>query len=60
LGEGRLKEELREIERKIAEIFEKARGQAPQTPKLSEEERLARTGRYAEILYRAALKQVGR
>jgi hypothetical protein len=56
-----LREEIRrELPRKIAEKFDQARGPEPQpVRKISEEERLARTEQYAELLYRAALKKLG-
>lgn len=47
-----------ELQRKIAESFEKALGpKPPASPKMSEEERQARTVLYADVLMKAALRQ---
>jgi hypothetical protein len=57
---GGMREEIRqELQRKIAEKFEQARGPRPPAPKqISEEERQARTARYADLLFQSALKQM--
>jgi len=50
-----------ELQRKIAEKFDQALGpKPPAPPQISEEERQARTARYADMLIRVALKQVSR
>jgi hypothetical protein len=56
---GGMREEIRlALAKKIAESFEKARGAEPPAPrKISEEERLARTARYADLLIQAAMRQ---
>jgi hypothetical protein len=55
-GEGKMREEIRlELQRKIAEKFEQARG--PEPRKMSEEERQARTAEYAELLFKSGLRQ---
>jgi hypothetical protein len=58
---GQMREEIRqEIQRKISESFEKARSvEAPARKKISEEQRLAQQQTYIELLYRAAVKQLG-
>lgn len=57
-----MREELRlEIQRKIEASFNKARGPEPPARKvISEEERVAKTARYADLLIKAALKHTAR
>jgi hypothetical protein len=48
-----------ELQRKIAEKFDQALGpKPPAPPRISEEERQARTARYANLLFKSALRQV--
>jgi hypothetical protein len=59
-GGIKMKEELRrEIEERIKASFEEALGPKPPARKLiSEEERQARTARYADVLIKSALRKV--
>jgi len=53
-------ENLKALQEKIQASFEKARAQEPQAPKkISEDRRLAQQQTYIELLYRAAVKQLG-
>jgi hypothetical protein len=54
-----MREEIKlELQRKIAEKFYQALGpKPPAAPRISEEERQAKTARYADLLIKAALKQ---
>jgi len=55
-----MREEIKqELQRKIAEKFEQARGQAaPSVKQITEEERAAMTKRYADLLIKAALRKI--
>jgi hypothetical protein len=53
---AKMREEIRqELQRKIAEKFKQAMGEMPKVTVVSEEQRRARTARYAEMLIKAAL-----
>jgi hypothetical protein len=55
----KMREEIRkELQREIAEKFEQARGPKLPVKQISEEERQARTARYADLLIESALRQV--
>jgi len=54
-----MRKEIRlEIQRMIAESFDKARGPEPQKRAISEEQRQAQTKVYADLLIKAALRNL--
>jgi hypothetical protein len=53
-------ENLKALRERIQASFERARSTEPPAPKrISEEQRLANQQAYVELLYRAAVKQLG-
>ena len=59
-NEGKMRAETKmELQRKIAEKFSQALGEKPNAKEISEDERRERTARYAELLFRSALKKLG-
>lgn len=51
-------ENLQALRERIRASFERARVEAPAPKKISEEERREKTARYADLLFRAALKKL--